>query len=126
LKSRRPLPGVAYYGYRYYDPVTGRWPSRDPLVERGGMNLYGFVGNDGVNKWDIYGKITAPGCPFGIVKDAECMRNALQDQVTANSNARSVFDGAIATAEATIAIARIGWAGAGAACATTCVLAGLG
>jgi RHS repeat-associated protein len=22
-----------YYGYRYYDPVTGRWPSRDPLEE---------------------------------------------------------------------------------------------
>jgi len=47
--------GVAYYGYRYYDPVTGRWPSRDPIQERGGMNLYGFVGNDGVNKWDILG-----------------------------------------------------------------------
>ncbi len=25
--------GVAYYGYRYYDPMTGRWPSRDPLAE---------------------------------------------------------------------------------------------
>jgi hypothetical protein len=46
---------VGDYGYRYYDPVTGRWPSRDPIGERGGINLYGFVGNDGVNKWDIYG-----------------------------------------------------------------------
>jgi hypothetical protein len=26
-------PGVAYYGYRWYDPVTGRWPSRDPARE---------------------------------------------------------------------------------------------
>lgn len=34
------------YGYRYYDPVTGRWPSRDPIGEQGGVNLYGFVGND--------------------------------------------------------------------------------
>jgi Type VI secretion system (T6SS), amidase effector protein 4 len=24
---------VAYYGYRYYDPLTGRWPSRDPIVD---------------------------------------------------------------------------------------------
>ena len=24
-----------YYGYRYYDPVTGRWPSRDPIGEAG-------------------------------------------------------------------------------------------
>ena len=23
--------GLNYYGYRYYDPVTGRWPSRDRL-----------------------------------------------------------------------------------------------
>ncbi len=47
--------GLAHYGYRYYDPVTGRWPSRDPIGERGGLNLYGFVGNDGVNRWDLLG-----------------------------------------------------------------------
>jgi hypothetical protein len=35
--------------------MTGRWPSRDPIEEDGGVNLYGFVGNDGVNKWDILG-----------------------------------------------------------------------
>ncbi|MBB5350675.1 RHS repeat-associated protein [Haloferula luteola] len=28
--------GLLYYGYRYYDPVTGRWPARDPIEERGG------------------------------------------------------------------------------------------
>ena len=33
-----------YYGYRYYDPVTGRWPSRDPIEDNGGVNLYGMVG----------------------------------------------------------------------------------
>jgi RHS repeat-associated protein len=47
--------GVIYYGYRYYDAVTGRWPSRDPIEERGGANLYAFVGNDGVNLWDYLG-----------------------------------------------------------------------
>ena len=46
---------VTVYGYRWYDPVTGRWPSRDPIEERGGINLYGFVGNDGVNKRDVLG-----------------------------------------------------------------------
>ena len=44
-----------YYGYRYYDPTTGRWPSRDPIGERGGVNLYGFVRNGGVNRWDYLG-----------------------------------------------------------------------
>ena len=47
--------GVLYYGYRYYDPVTGRWPSRDPIEESGGNNLYVFVGNNGVNQWDLLG-----------------------------------------------------------------------
>ncbi len=49
--------GVTDYQYRWYDPVTGRWPSRDPIEERGGINLYGFVGNDGMNKWDVLGRI---------------------------------------------------------------------
>jgi len=47
--------GLLYYGHRYYDPVTGRWPSRDPIGERGGMNLYEFLRNDGINWWDKLG-----------------------------------------------------------------------
>ena len=27
------------YGYRYMDPLTGRWPSRDPIEEEGGLNF---------------------------------------------------------------------------------------
>ena len=46
---------LVYYGYRFYDPVTGRWPSRDPIGERGGLNLSGFIGNNGVGKWDYLG-----------------------------------------------------------------------
>jgi len=49
------LDHIAYYGYRYYDPVTGRWPSRDPIGERGGVNLYGFVDNESVKRWDFLG-----------------------------------------------------------------------
>jgi RHS repeat-associated protein len=47
--------GFYNYGYRYYDPKTGRWPSRDPIAERGGVNLYGFIKNDGANYVDILG-----------------------------------------------------------------------
>ncbi len=43
------------YGYRYYIPASGRWPSRDPIREDGGINLYGFVRNNGVNLLDIIG-----------------------------------------------------------------------
>ena len=46
---------VAYYGYRYYDPLTGRWPSRDPIGEKGGVNLYAFLENNGIYNVDVMG-----------------------------------------------------------------------
>ena len=45
----------AISGQRYYNPGTGRWLSKDPIGELGGVNLYGFVGNDAVNRWDYLG-----------------------------------------------------------------------
>jgi RHS repeat-associated protein len=51
--------GLYDYGYRPYDAELGRWVSRDPIGERGGMNLYGFVGNDAINRIDVLGN--APG-----------------------------------------------------------------
>lgn len=50
--------GMFFYGFRYYDPVTGRWPNRDPIGAVGGLNLYGMVGNGAVNRWDFLGLAT--------------------------------------------------------------------
>lgn len=47
--------GLAYYGFRFYNPETGRWLNRDPIEERGGINLYGMVSNDPINKIDPFG-----------------------------------------------------------------------
>ena len=47
--------GLCYYGYRYYDPATGRWLSRDPIGERGGVNLYSILNNNILNKTDNLG-----------------------------------------------------------------------
>ena len=55
LENRRSRPGVRVYQYRHYDPLTGRWPGRDPIEEEGGINLYAFVGNDVTNGWDVLG-----------------------------------------------------------------------
>jgi len=46
---------IAFYGYRYYEPETGRWINRDPIGEDGGVNLYGFVANDPLNQVDFLG-----------------------------------------------------------------------
>jgi len=48
--------GLLYYGYRYYDATTGMWPSRDPIGDKGGRNLYGFAYNDGINRQDKLGQ----------------------------------------------------------------------
>jgi RHS repeat-associated protein len=47
--------GVTVYGYRHYSSKTGQFLGRDPITEQGGVNLYGFVGNDGVSRIDLLG-----------------------------------------------------------------------
>jgi RHS repeat-associated protein len=47
--------GLLYYGFRYYDPMTGRWLRRDPIGENGGLNLYGMVGNNPASFVDLLG-----------------------------------------------------------------------
>jgi RHS repeat-associated protein len=47
--------GLVYYGYRYYNPGTGRWLNRDPIEERGGLNVIGFVSGNAVSFVDVLG-----------------------------------------------------------------------
>jgi RHS repeat-associated protein len=48
--------GLVYYGFRFYEPATGRWVNRDPAQEDvGGSNLYGFVDNGPVDLVDFLG-----------------------------------------------------------------------
>ncbi len=48
--------GNVHYEYRDYQPPLGRWLSRDPIDEYGGVNLYSFVGDDPANVVDPLGK----------------------------------------------------------------------
>ena len=56
-KFMDPETGFNYYGYRMYDPANGRWLSRDPIEERGGVNLYNFLTNDPANWVDFLGLV---------------------------------------------------------------------
>ena len=44
-----------YYGYRYYLPELGRWISRDPVKETGGINLFAAFSNNPVVFFDAKG-----------------------------------------------------------------------
>jgi len=46
---------LTYFGYRYYGTSVGRWLSRDPINEEGGVNLFGFGNNDTLSSVDALG-----------------------------------------------------------------------
>lgn len=71
--STKPLDfatGLYYYQYRYYDPQNGRWPSRDPLEEVGGNNLYGMTCNDPIYACDTLGMFTS-SAPYPALGEAK-------------------------------------------------------
>jgi RHS repeat-associated protein len=47
--------GLYLTKYRAYDPQSGRWLSRDPIEESGGINLYAYVGGNPVSWKDPLG-----------------------------------------------------------------------
>ena len=48
--------GLVRFGYRDYDPDTGRWTAKDPIGFNGGdTDLFGYCLNDPVNLVDPYG-----------------------------------------------------------------------
>jgi hypothetical protein len=75
-----------YYGYRFYDPETGRWPSRDPIEEDGGINLYGYIENNPIGSFDYLGLHSEPRCrtkcraelPKGMSRE-ECFQKCKTD-----------------------------------------------
>ena len=51
--------GLYLTWYRAYDSNTGRWLSKDPIEERGGLNLYAYVENDPEDSNDPLGLASA-------------------------------------------------------------------
>ncbi len=54
-KTHIPGSSVKERGHRFCLPETGRWLSRDPIEENGGLNLYCVVMNDSVGRMDPLG-----------------------------------------------------------------------
>ncbi len=69
--------------YRVYNPSLGRWLSRDPIGEQGGLNLYNYVDNNPLRLSD----------PLGLWS-AECIRAVLDAvrQATKLVNEWAKFD----------------------------------
>ena len=48
--------GLYYYRARYYDPMEGRFISKDPIGFKGGINLYNYVDSNPINNTDPTGE----------------------------------------------------------------------
>ncbi|MCC5808609.1 MAG: RHS repeat-associated core domain-containing protein, partial [Opitutales bacterium] len=66
--------GLYDYGFRMYQPATGRFISRDPVREEGGLNLYQAFSGDPVNRTDFLGLFDEgwPGPIIGDMSIGEC------------------------------------------------------
>ena len=80
--------GLVYYGFRYYDPGSGRWMSRDPIGEDGGVNLNAFVENDPSNATDDLGLVLYAVGGTNSAKDNKNWRN--------KTNVRRFYDDFVA------------------------------
>ena len=47
--------GCVYYNYRHYEPITGRWMSRDPIGESGCVNTMCYIANSLENVREFLG-----------------------------------------------------------------------
>jgi RHS repeat-associated protein len=59
--------GLYFHRARYYHPTLRRWLNRDPIGLRGGLNLYGYVGNDPMDYIDPNGKGFAGAIIDGLI-----------------------------------------------------------
>lgn len=120
-KENDVVTGLRYYGFRYYDPVTLRWNSADPLyrlapdIGTGNpqrLNLYSFSLNNPIRYYDPDGRDADDGldpddqvCTIEEQADQCTLDNAAEETADSEGNSedstvREVLDGAAASTKA--------------------------
>jgi RHS repeat-associated core domain len=78
---------LVYYGRRFYMPYLGRWLTPDPAGFTDGMNLYGFVHNEPLLHFDVYGLWLEPRPP-GSFDSSTILRGWGNDAMATWNNPR--------------------------------------
>jgi RHS repeat-associated protein len=69
--------GLNFSRTRAYDSTLGKWTSVDPIGEQGGLNLYGYVGNDPVTTTDPSGLFWYNDLANWARRKAACYQKAI-------------------------------------------------
>ena len=72
--------GLYFFRARWYDPVTGRWLSNDPIGISGGLNQYVFCANNAMNFTD----------PEGLDTYLITVSSLSEFQASANATAKTI------------------------------------
>jgi len=82
--------GLVRFGYRDYDPETGRWTAKDPILFAGGdTDLYGYCVNDPVNLLDPEGKIALT--PVAAIVAALIIGDVVADYFATNGESTHII-----------------------------------
>jgi RHS repeat-associated protein len=78
--------GMYYFLYRFYDPNLQRWINKDPIDERGGLNLYRFCRNNSVTAIDSNGRYVLDDQGFPITRTGTAMDTYISDPNSGNQD----------------------------------------
>ncbi|MDM0037168.1 RHS repeat-associated core domain-containing protein, partial [Variovorax sp. J22P271] len=83
--------GLHYNRYRYYDPIAGRYVSKDPIGLKGGLNTFGYLNNptQGVDRLGLAGAIPKN---FGKGKPINPLPNPVESAKASQSMTQDLVD----------------------------------
>lgn len=81
-----------FFGKRYYIPDHGRWLTRDPKGEIDGSNLYAFLRNNPVYKWDLWGLSAELGAHRPTLINTSELRNDSREVLRIRCELEATFD----------------------------------
>ncbi|WP_240746429.1 RHS repeat-associated core domain-containing protein [Trichloromonas acetexigens] len=79
--------GLYYYRARYYDPMEGRFVSKDPIGFAGGINVYAYVENNPVNLVDPDGRfailpvLAIIGTVYGVLEGVDYVTSVYYNSI---------------------------------------------
>ncbi len=91
--------GCVYYNYRHYNPLDGRWTSRDFIEEKSGFNTYAHCANSPTDETDLVGLSVDPiALAYGEI--GSCVLTLQEDK---DGKRKYVTNSGIADAKASLA-----------------------